>query len=194
MASERLSQIERHLADPSRIDDQVVLVTGAGQGIGRSAALLLASKGAKIGVNDLDKDKAQAVVDEILAKGGQAECYPGNVLDALFPGSFVAAILKKWGKINCLINNAGFCQDSAIHKMTDDKFDIIMKVHNYTPFRMIRALSTHWMDPANLDMAKSIVNVSSTSGLHGSMGQINYATAKAGIVGLTKTVALEWGR
>ncbi|OAL18063.1 hypothetical protein AYO22_10985 [Fonsecaea multimorphosa] len=204
MASERLSQIERHLADPSRIDDQVVLITGAGQGgnpfltvtlgIGRSAALLLASKGAKIGINDLDRDKAQEVVNEILAKGGQAECYPGDVLDPLFPGSFVAAILKKWGKINCLINNAGFCHDGAIHKMADEKFDIIMKVHNYTPFRMIRALSTHWMDPANLDMAKSIVNVSSTSGLHGSMGQINYATAKAGIVGLTKTVASEWGR
>lgn len=78
--------------------------------------------------------------------------------------------------------------------MADDKFDIIMKVHNYTPFRMIRALSRHWMDPANLDMPKSIINVSSTSGLHGSMGQINYATAKAGIVGLTKTVASEWGQ
>lgn len=88
----------------------------------------------------------------------------------------------------------GFCHDSAIHKMTDDKFDVILKMHNYTPFRMIRALSSHWRDPANLDMPKTIINISSTSGLHGSMGQINYATSKAGIIGMTKTVAAEWGR
>lgn len=88
----------------------------------------------------------------------------------------------------------GFCHDSAIHKMPDEKFDIIMKMHNYTPFRMIRALSSHWMNPQYQEMPKTIVNVSSTSGLHGSMGQINYATAKAGITGLTKTVASEWSR
>ncbi|KAL1856806.1 hypothetical protein Plec18170_003779 [Paecilomyces lecythidis] len=78
--------------------------------------------------------------------------------------------------------------------MDEDKFDIIMKIHNYVPFRMTRALSTHWMDLAHRDMPKTIINVSSTSGLHGSMGQINYATAKAGVVGLTKTIASEWGR
>jgi 3-oxoacyl-[acyl-carrier protein] reductase len=78
--------------------------------------------------------------------------------------------------------------------MTEEKFDIVMKIHNYTPFRMIRALANHWMDPANRAMTKTIINVSSTSGLHGAMGQINYATAKAGVIGLTKTVAAEWGR
>lgn len=88
----------------------------------------------------------------------------------------------------------GFCHDSAIHKMDEDKFDIIMKIHNYVPFRMVRALSGHWMDPANRQAPKTIINVSSTSGLHGSMGQINYATAKAGVLGLTKTIAAEWGR
>ena len=78
--------------------------------------------------------------------------------------------------------------------MTEEKFDIVMKIHNYTPFRMIRALASHWMDPTNRAMTKTVINVSSTSGLHGAMGQINYATAKAGIIGLTKTVAAEWGR
>ncbi|KAJ5889644.1 hypothetical protein N7504_010454 [Penicillium tannophilum] len=78
--------------------------------------------------------------------------------------------------------------------MDDAKFDVIMKIHNYAPFRLLRAISPHWMDPSVRDMPKCIVNVSSTSGLHGAMGQINYATAKAGIVGLTKTVAAEWGR
>ena len=93
-----------------------------------------------------------------------------------------------------LIRHLGFLNDAAIHKMTEEKFDIVMKIHNYTPFRMIRALANHWMDPANRAMTKTIINVSSTSGLHGAMGQINYATAKAGVIGLTKTVAAEWGR
>lgn len=78
--------------------------------------------------------------------------------------------------------------------MNDDQWDIIMKIHNYVPFRMIRALSAHWMDPRTVDMPKVVINVSSTSGLHGQMGQINYATAKSGILGLTKTVAAEWAR
>lgn len=78
--------------------------------------------------------------------------------------------------------------------MQEEKFDIIMKIHNYTPFRLLRALSSHWMDPAFRDEPKNIVNVASTSGLHGAMGQINYATAKAGIIGMTKTVASEWSR
>jgi 3-oxoacyl-[acyl-carrier protein] reductase len=78
--------------------------------------------------------------------------------------------------------------------MTDEKFDIIMKIHSYAPFHMIRALSSHWMNPVNRDMPKCVINVCSTSGLHGAMGQINYATAKAGVIGLTKTVAAEWGR
>ena len=83
----------------------------------------------------------------------------------------------------------GFCFDSALHKMEEAKFDIVMKIHNYVPFHMIQALAEHWMLPENKDSPKSIINISSTSGLYGSMGQINYTTAKAGINGLTKTVA-----
>ncbi|KAL4863426.1 hypothetical protein BDV12DRAFT_206477 [Aspergillus spectabilis] len=201
MSSERLHQIHQHLEpgnsegiDPSRVDGQVVIVTGGAQGIGRAIAILLAQKGAKIGVNDLDQDKADDVVGEIRRLGGEAHGFPGNVLDEEFPVWLVEGVLQKWGKINCLINNAGFCHDSAIHKMDEDKFDIIMKVHNYVPFRMTRALSGHWMDPANRAMPKTVINVSSTSGLHGSAGQINYATAKSGVIGLTKTIASEWGR
>lgn len=78
--------------------------------------------------------------------------------------------------------------------MQDDQFDMVMKIHNYVPFRLLRALSPHWMDPANKDMPKSIINVSSTSGLHGAMGQINYGTAKSGVVGMTKVIAAEWAR
>lgn len=173
--------------------------------------MILARKGAKLAINDLDKDKAEKLAKEIRDLQGEAEIFTGNVLEEAFPQLLVSSVLQKWGKINCLINNAGmflptggkrrvidlrrgFCHDSAIHKMDDDKFDIIMKIHNYVPFRMARALAGHWMDPANMTMPKAIINVSSTSGLHGSMGQINYATAKAGVLGLTKTIAAEWGR
>lgn len=231
--SERLRQIHQHLEpsdpaiDPSRMDGQVVVITGGAQGkfllsvkrryiltlmpgIGRAAAILLGQRGAKIAISDLDKEKAEDVVRDIRQFHGEAESFPGNVLDEDFPPRLVESVLKRWGRINCLINNAGtsemiscrgvadacsgFCHDSAIHKMDEDKFDIIMKIHNYVPFRMTRALSAHWMDPVNRDMPKTVINVSSTSGLHGSMGQINYATAKAGVVGLTKTIASEWGR
>lgn len=174
--------------------------------------MVLARRGAKVAINDLDREKAEKLAKEIRSFQGEAEVFCGNVLEEAFPQLLVSSVLQKWGKINCLINNAGivhpsergkrgdidflggFCHDSAIHKMDDGKFNIIMKIHNYVPFRMVRALSGHWMDPVNRPMPKVIVNVSSTSGLHGSMGQINYATAKAGVLGLTKTIAAEWGR
>ncbi|KAJ5776054.1 uncharacterized protein N7511_001065 [Penicillium nucicola] len=196
----RLHQISKQLnsdaepRDPSRIDGQVALITGGAQGIGRAAATLLASKGAKIVLADVDEVKANQAVDELRLAGYEAICVVGDAVDEAFPAIAVGAALNAFGKVNCLINNAGFCYDSAIHKMSDEKWDIIMKIHNYVPFRMIRALSAHWMDPRNEDMPKSVINVSSTSGLHGQMGQINYATAKSGVVGLTKTVAAEWAR
>ncbi|KAJ5599220.1 hypothetical protein VI817_000404 [Penicillium citrinum] len=206
--TDRLQQIHQQLepvgleAHPDRLDGQVVLITGGAQvltsgtyeGIGRATALVLARRGAKVAINDLDREKAEKLAKEIRSFQGEAEVFCGNVLEEAFPQLLVSSVLQKWGKINCLINNAGFCHDSAIHKMDDGKFDIIMKIHNYVPFRMVRALSGHWMDPVNRPMPKVIVNVSSTSGLHGSMGQINYATAKAGVLGLTKTIAAEWGR
>lgn len=180
------------------------------EGIGRATAILLSQKGAKLAINDLDSEKAQDAANEIRRAGGEAEAFPGNALDESFPQKLVDAVIGKFGQVNCIINNAGmylraftiseflttegFCADSAIHKMPESKFDIIMKIHNYTPYRMIKAISSHWRDPANREMPKTVINISSTSGLHGSMGQINYSTAKSGIVGLTKTVASEWGR
>ncbi|KAJ5816511.1 hypothetical protein N7447_008744 [Penicillium robsamsonii] len=198
--AQRLQQISNQLAhnnqphDPSRIDGHVVFITGGAQGIGRAAATLLASKGAKIVLADVDETKANEAVKELRLEGYEAACVVGDALDEAFPAKAVAAALKAFGKVNCLINNAGFCYDSAIHKMSDEKWDTVMKIHNYVPFRMIRALSTHWMNPQTADMPKTVINVSSTSGLHGQMGQINYSTAKSGILGLTKTVAAEWAR
>lgn len=88
----------------------------------------------------------------------------------------------------------GFLLDNPIQKLTEEQFDVVMKVHNYVPYRMIKALAPHWMDAANRDMPKAIINISSVSGLHGAQGQINYCTAKAGVLGLTMAMAREWSR
>lgn len=154
----------------------------------------MASKGAKIVIADVSQEKTNEALQALRAEGHEAASFVGDALADGFAEKAVEAALRAFGKVNCLINNAGFCFDAAIHKMDDEKFDIIMKIHNYVPFRMVRALSEHWMKRENRDMAKTVINVSSTSGLHGQMGQINYATAKMGIVGLTKTVASEWAR
>ncbi|GAB7353337.1 hypothetical protein MBLNU459_g3827t1 [Dothideomycetes sp. NU459] len=192
---ERVKLVSGHLVAPhGMVQDHVILITGAAQGIGREAAIQLARNGAKIAINDVDATKANATVQELVDAGYEAMAITGDLLDENVPGQLIQKVLDKWGKVNCLVNNAGFCFDAAIHKMEEAKFDIIMKIHNYVPYRLVKALSGHWMDPKNANMPKSIVNVSSTSGLHGAMGQINYSTAKAGILGLTKTVAAEWGR
>lgn len=169
-------------------------LTRTGPGIGKATADLLASKGAKIVIADVSQEKASEAVRDLRAKGYEAASVVGDALEPDFAEKAVKGALDAFGRVNCLINNAGFCYDAAIHKMDDEKFDLVMKIHNYVPFRMVRALSTHWMDPANRGMPKVVVNVSSTSGLHGQMGQINYSTAKMGVVGLTKTVASEWAR
>ncbi|SCV27528.1 related to 3-oxoacyl-(acyl carrier protein) reductase [Fusarium fujikuroi] len=204
--SSRIQNITNHLApdgdqttrlikgDPSRIDGQVVLITGGAQGIGKAAANLLASKGGRIIIADVDKSKASATVQELQSGGYEAAYVIGDALEDGFAEKTVAFALETFGKVHCLINGAGFCYDAAIHKMDDDKFDVIMKIHNYVPFRMVRALSSHWMARENREMPKTIINISSTSGLHGQMGQINYSTAKMGIVGQTKTIASEWAR
>lgn len=163
-------------------------------GIGKAAANLLASKGGRIIIADVDKSKASATVQELQSDGYEAAYVIGDALEDGFAEKTVAFALETFGKVHCLINGAGFCYDAAIHKMDDDKFDVIMKIHNYVPFRMVRALSSHWMAQENRDMPKTIINISSTSGLHGQMGQINYSTAKMGIVGQTKTIASEWAR
>lgn len=145
-------------------------------------------------IADVSEERSNEAVNELRAGGYEATAVIGDALEDGFAERAVEAALKSFGKVNCLINSAGFCYDAAIHKMDDEKWDVIMKIHNYVPFRMVRALSAHWMDPQNRDMPKNVINISSTSGLHGQMGQINYATSKMGIVGFTKTVASEWAR
>jgi 3-oxoacyl-[acyl-carrier protein] reductase len=181
-------------------EDQVAIVTGGGRGIGAAAARQFAELGAFVVVNDLNSEPAEAVVSEIKAKGGEAIAFAGDVTDPEFPGKLMSATIERFGKINILVNNAGYTWDGMLHKMNDEQWQAIIDVHVTAPFRMIRAAAPYMRDAAKQELAEGgikeprcIINVSSTSGLHGNIGQINYATGKMGIVGLTKTVAKEWG-
>lgn len=180
--------------------NQVAIVTGAGRGIGAAAAKLFAELGASVLVNDLNAEPAEAVVAEIQAAGGEAMAFPGDVTDPAFPDALMAKTVETYGKINILVNNAGYTWDGMLHNMDDKQWQAILDVHATAPFRMIRALAPYMREPAKVEKRaggpmepRCIVNVSSTSGLHGNVGQANYATGKMGIVGLTKTVAKEWG-
>jgi 3-oxoacyl-[acyl-carrier protein] reductase len=183
-------------------ENQVVVVTGAGRGIGAAAARLFAREGARVVVNDLDEAPARAVADEIAAAGGEALAVAGDVTATDFPDRLLDTAVARFGKLNVLVNNAGFLWDGMLHTMTDEQWDRVLEIHATVPFRMIRAAARHLREPAKAELDagapfsenRCIVNVSSTSGLHGNVGQANYATAKMGVVGLTKTVAKEWGR
>lgn len=183
------------------LDGQVAIITGSGRGIGAAAAELFSQHGAKVVVSDRDSEPTEAMVKAIKDAGGDAIGVAGDVTDPAFAEKLMSATIDAYGKLNILVNNAGYTWDGMLHKMSDEQWDAIMAVHTTAPFRLIRAAAPHMREAAKAEIAKHghpveprcIVNVSSTSGLHGNIGQINYATAKLGIVGLTKTVAKEWG-
>jgi 3-oxoacyl-[acyl-carrier protein] reductase len=182
------------------LKEQVAIVTGSGRGIGAATAKLMADEGAKVVVSDLDPEQAEAVAGQIIQSGGEAISVPGDVTDPKFPDALMKATVDAFGKITILVNNAGYTWDGVIHKTSDPQWDAIIGVHLTAPFRMIRATVPYMREVAKAEMAagnkpepRCIVNVSSTSGIHGNAGQINYASAKMGIVGMTKTVAREWG-
>ncbi|MCB0032620.1 MAG: SDR family oxidoreductase [Anaerolineales bacterium] len=184
----------------SLFENQVAVVTGAGRGIGAAAAKLFAQHGAKVVVNDLNEEPCVEVVEAIKAAGGDAIACHGDVTAADFPDHLMKTAVDAYGKINVFVNNAGYTWDGMLHKMSDEQWQKILDVHATAPFRMIRALTPYMREAAKLERAEGkpaeprcIINVSSTSGLHGNVGQANYATGKMGIVGLTKTVAKEWG-
>ena len=181
-------------------NDQTVVITGAGRGIGASAALRFAEYGAMVVVNDLDAGAAEETARAITARGGQAIAVAGNVTEPEFPAQLMQTAVDTYGQLNVLVNNAGFTWDGMAHKIDDDQWQAILDVHLTAPFRMIRAAAPYLREAAAVDLQtgkpsvnRCIVNVSSTSGLHGNIGQANYAAGKMGIVGLTKTIAKEWG-
>lgn len=183
------------------LQGQVAIITGSGQGIGEAAAKLFAKEGAKVVVTDLDASKANAVVEAIKNAGGQAISVPGDVTDPAYPDKLIKETIAAFGKINIIVNNAGYTWDGVVHTMTDQQWDAMLKVHNTAPFRIVRAAAPYMREVAKKELQEKgatqeprcIINISSTSGLHGNAGQANYSTAKLGVVGFTKTVAKEWG-
>ena len=184
----------------SLLQDQVAIITGAGRGIGAAAAELFAAHGARVVVSDRDSGPTEEVVAAINDTGGTAIGVSGDVTDPDFPSQIFEQAHSAFGDINILVNNAGYTWDGMLHKMSDKQWEAMLAVHNTAPFRLVRAAAPYMRDAAREEQAagkapapRCIINVSSTSGLHGNIGQLNYATAKMGMVGFTKTVAKEWG-
>jgi 3-oxoacyl-[acyl-carrier protein] reductase len=183
-----------------KLDGKVAIVSGSGRGIGRAVALKLASDGARVVVNDLEEATARETADAIVAAGGEAAVCAGSVTEPSFAGRFISAAVDGFGGLDIIVNNAGYTWDSVIQKMTDEQFQAIMDVHVTAPFRILRAAAEPIRAFAKAEQAsgrevfRKVVNISSVSGLAGNAGQVNYAAGKAAIVGVTKTLAKEWGR
>ncbi|MEV0093813.1 SDR family oxidoreductase [Streptomyces sp. NPDC050738] len=175
------------------LDGKVAIVSGSGRGIGREVALKLASEGASVVINDLDKGPAEETVADIVASGGKAVACVGSVTEDEFAERFVNTAVDSFGGLDIIVNNAGYTWDTVIQKMTDEQWDAILDVHLKAPFRILRAAQPY-IKANPTDHHRKVVNVSSVSGQYGNAGQANYSSAKAGVIGFTKTMAKEWGR
>jgi len=179
------------------LDDKVAIVTGSARGIGRATAELLSEQGAKVVINDLDADVAGEAANEIK---GDTAVFGGDLTKGDAPDKLIQTAIDSFGKIDIIVNNAGYTLDAPIHKMSDDWFQKMLDIHVVAPFRIIRAAAPHLREPAKTEreegreVFRKIVNVSSISGTMGNAGQANYAAGKAAVVGLTKTLAKEWGQ
>ena len=183
-----------------KLEGKVALITGSGRGIGRSIALKLASEGASIVVNDLDAEPAEETVQAIREAGGQAVACVGSVTAPDFAERFVGTAVSEYKGIDIVVNNAGYTWDNVIQKMSDEQWYAMIDCHLTAPFRILRAAQPIISKLAKAEkeagnrIVRKVVNISSVAGLFGNAGQANYSTAKAGIVGMTQTLAKEWGR
>lgn len=176
--------------------DKVVVVTGAGGGIGREIALAMAAEGARVVVNDIgasvggqghDAGPARRVVDEIRAAGGQAVANTDSVSDGASAARIVGTAIDAWGRVDVVVNNAGILRDRYFHKMSAEEFDSVIQVHLYGSFHVSRAAAPHFKEQES----GCYLHMTSTSGLVGNFGQANYAAAKLGIAAMSKSIALD---
>ncbi len=179
------------------LDGKSAIVTGSARGIGRATAELLAEHGAKVLINDLDGDVAEQASNEMK---GETVSFAGDLTKEGVCDDLVKTAVDSFGQLDIVVNNAGYTWDGPIHKMSDEQFQAMLDIHNVVPFRVLRAAAPHLREPAKKEkeageeVFRKVVNVSSISGTFGNAGQVNYSSGKSGVVGLTKTLAKEWGQ
>ena len=183
------------------LSGKTAIITGSGRGIGAATAELFTQHGANVVISDIDPAPAEATAIKIVASGGQAISVAADVTDDGGIEELVGQTINTFGGIDILVNNAGYTWDGMMHKMSDEQWDAMLAVHLTAPFKIIRACIPYMREQAKKEIAENgqakarkIVNISSTSGTRGNVGQANYAAGKAGIIGLTKTLSQEWGR
>ena len=179
------------------LDGKAAIVTGSARGIGRATAELFISEGAKVLINDIDGDVAEQAAGEI---DGETAVFAGDLTQPGACDDLVAKANEAFGEVDIVVNNAGYTWDGVVHKMSDEQFQAMLDIHTIVPFRLIRALAPSWREAAKQEAGqgterfRKIVNITSISGTMGNAGQANYSAAKAGVTGLTKTIAKEWGQ
>jgi 3-oxoacyl-[acyl-carrier protein] reductase len=179
------------------LDGKAAIITGSARGIGRATAELFIREGAKVLINDIDGDVAEQAAGEI---EGETAVFAGDLTKPGTCDELVAKANEAFGEVDIVVNNAGYTWDGVVHKMSDEQFQAMLDIHTIVPFRMIRALAPSWREAAKQEAGqgterfRKIVNITSISGTMGNAGQANYSAAKAGVTGLTKTIAKEWGQ
>jgi len=178
------------------LEGKAAIVTGSARGIGRATAELLAQHGARVLVNDVDEDLARQAASEI---DGDTAVFGGDLTTDGVPDALVQKAAEEFGGLDIVVNNAGYTWDGMAHKMSDEQFRAMLEIHTVVPFKVLRAAAPYLRDAGKADkdagreVFRKVVNVTSISGTQGNFGQVNYSAAKAGLVGLTKTLAREWG-
>jgi 3-oxoacyl-[acyl-carrier protein] reductase len=179
------------------LDGKTAIITGSARGIGRATAELFVSEGAQVTINDIDGDVADQASKEI---EGETISVSGDLTKTGACDEVVKKTLDAFGKVDIVVNNAGYTWDGVVHRMTDEQFQAMLDIHTIVPFRMIRAVAPHFRDAAKEELGRGeevfrkIINITSISGTMGNAGQANYSSGKAGVTGLTKTIAKEWGQ